>query len=76
MFAITNILLSVEQPLRDLVLERILHNHDDPLKLVRVELASTSKSPVPDQNDETLVQMTAANVPLLEIDVGLLADNI
>jgi len=40
-FAVNDVLLSVEEPCRNFVLERILHNCDDPLKFVRVKVAST-----------------------------------
>lgn len=40
-FAIYNILLSVEEPRRDLKLSRILDNVDDAFKFIWVEIAST-----------------------------------
>jgi len=38
--AIYDVLLPVEEPRRDFVLEGVLHNRDDPLKLVGIKVAS------------------------------------
>lgn len=40
-FTIDDILLPVDEPVGDLELARVLHDGDDSLELIRVELTST-----------------------------------
>jgi hypothetical protein len=43
-FAVHNVLLSVQEPRRDLELRRVLDDRDDPLQLVRVEVTRAAKT--------------------------------
>lgn len=42
--AILNVLLTIEEPVRDLVLTRVLHDGNDALKISLIELTSTKES--------------------------------
>ena len=42
-FAVDDVLLPVQEPTGDFVLERVLHNGDDALELVRVEVAGAER---------------------------------
>jgi hypothetical protein len=69
--AIDNIALTIEEPGGDLVLGRVLDNGDDSLEFFRGELTSTWGSLVlgPSRNIEP-------SIPLIEIDIGLLANQV
>ena len=67
-FAIYDILLSVQEPTRDFVLEWILHDGNNSLKLVRVQVTSTVKIDVSSWLEEINL-----GLPFLEVDVSLLA---
>lgn len=70
--SIHNVALTVEEPSRDLVLGWILDYGDDALQFFRGKLTSTVMKLVPWQRSEILTSI----VPLVEIYVSLLADQI
>lgn len=86
-----NSLLPVDEPLGDLELERVLHDRDDALELVRVELAGTGEARACREHEgegegaSSSVSVRPArfyplqatpNTPLAEVDVSLLANQV
>ena len=75
--------LPVDEPLRDLELARVLHDGDDTLKLVGVELTSTVVTNDAKEQWEGSVARSGKmerspneDEPLGEVNVGLLADEV
>lgn len=58
-----NSLLPVDEPLGDLKLKGVLHDRDDALELVRVELAGTGEASA-SREDEREGQRASSSVPV------------
>ena len=75
--AVDDIALPVQEPQRNLVLRGVLDDSDEALQLVRVELSGTVEGAghvrVSGQVRET---RGTSHAPLVEVDIGLLADQV
>jgi hypothetical protein len=80
--AVGHVLLTVKEPSGDLELSGVLHDGDDTLELVRVELSGAGGSAVERVLIPVIRSTQRANLPrmvhspLVEVNIGLLANNV
>lgn len=72
--AVGDVSLPVKEPRRDLELGGVLHDGDDSLKLVGVELTSPIRMSV--AYSPTIQKFPGMDTPLVEVNIGLLADQV